>query len=228
MASKFAKARKRLVKAVQPALQSAGKVVSYTAPIAGGLLFGAPGAAVGTALGTGVRAATTKGDSAKKKSAAIKAAKIGAAVTAATGLVGLVSGAGIGAPAVSSFGRILGIGSSTPAPQIPGSVPATTADKVWDPVRGEFVSAGSSTPTQGSGDLGSAAAAVAGAYARQLGDGKEVPSGTSGVNTPAAFYDPATGAIGADLAGPPKEGMSPLLLVGLVGGGLLLLGRSKK
>jgi len=133
-----AKAEK-IVEKVQPAVQKyygyAGKAVGYAAPIVGMAFGGTAGAAAGTAVGTAAVGATTKGNREAKKRAAIRFAKYGGAITVATGLTSLATGAGITQGFLTKGSPLL------PGSTVPG-VPADTgapAGTEWDPFRGEYV-----------------------------------------------------------------------------------------
>jgi len=146
MSFKRAKAKvKEAVQKVQAPVQKyygyAGKAVGYAAPIVGMAIGGTAGAAAGSAIGTAAVGATTKGNRQAKWQAAQRFGKYGLAVTAATGLTSLVTGAGItqgfmtqGSPFMPKSG----------APAMPGE-----SGGEWDPVRGEYTTP--STAASGGG-----------------------------------------------------------------------------
>ena len=93
-------------------LARAGKIISYAAPIAGGLFLGPLGAAAGTAAGAALRGATTQGNRRAKFGAVKKAAIFGGAVVAGTAALGLVSGSGLGSSVIGSVGKLIGGGET--------------------------------------------------------------------------------------------------------------------
>jgi hypothetical protein len=118
MASWLKKAKKALKKATR----SVAKVISHAAPIVGAVIGGPVGAAIGTGLGA---AAAQVGPN-KNRSAQLQRSLIsGAAVIGGTAALGLVSGAGIGAPIYKSAESIFGGGS-------PANQEVSSGNPEWD------------------------------------------------------------------------------------------------
>jgi hypothetical protein len=99
----FKKLKKKVSKVVKVVGRSAAKVVKYAAPVVGAVVAGPLGAAAGGALG----AAAAQVGPTKNRSAQLKRSLVyGGAVAGGTAVLGMASGAGIGASVISSVGRI--------------------------------------------------------------------------------------------------------------------------
>jgi len=103
--SKFSK---RLKKSLKKATRSVAKVISHAAPIIGAVVGGPIGAAIGTGLGA---AAAQVGPNKNRSAQLQRSLMSGAAVVGGTAALGLISGAGIGAPLYKSAGSIFGVGN---------------------------------------------------------------------------------------------------------------------
>lgn len=189
-----------------------GKIMSVVAPVGGavvGTIVGSPtaGAAAGSVVGTGIAYGTAHGGAKGKRAAAQKAAKIGLAVTAATGIAsatGLLSQAAAKAPAM----------------------PGDTAAQEWDPARGEYVSPAPAAESGGPGWLSQAGKRILDVGERRLDrQGPAVPgsdvSTTEGATT---IETSGGGGSGGGGAGPAKRGDTQnLIMVGVAALGVLFL-----
>lgn len=115
----------------QKLLARAGRAASVALPVVGGVFGGVAGAAVGTVAGSAIRGATTKGTRKQKLRSGLKGLATGAAITGGVAAIGLVSGAGVASPLLSSVPRLLGLGGSPAAPQS-GAAPATAEGGLLD------------------------------------------------------------------------------------------------
>lgn len=113
------KLRKKLKKIGRKAIAVTSKVASVAAPVVGAAFFGPAGAAAGTAAAAaharyagaaGARAKGKHGKDARKagRKAAVRALKIGAAVTGGSAILAVAGGAGLTAPASQAFGGLFG------------------------------------------------------------------------------------------------------------------------
>ena len=108
----MAKKKSRLRKLAKKVGRSAGKVLRVAAPVAPVLLGGLGG--VGAGAGAAVLGSALAGGNRKKKLKALRRSGVAVGAAAAgTAALGLVSGQGIGASAISSIGSFFGSPSTT-------------------------------------------------------------------------------------------------------------------
>lgn len=230
-----------LFKAAKSTGRTGAKFIQYGGAPAGALLFGLPGAIIGTGLAAGAgQVGPTKNAGAQLQRDLIS----GAAVTAGTSLFGVVSGAGFGASLIDSVNSLFGYGGTPPAQSNVPPKPMSDYD-----LQNAFLGSNPSkpAPTQGgqggfnpTGFLGNLfGTGVGGPQAntadlqrqyqdqlalaekyRQAGD-------TAGAAQAAALAEMYRQQLAAAGQAPGSGGMSPLLLLLLIGGGAWLIFRKK-
>lgn len=214
-----------VAKAVKSVGRATAKVVKYAAPVVGAVVAGPLGAAVGT----GVAGIASQVGPNKNRGAALKRTLIyGGSVAGASAVLGLASGAGIGASVISSAGKIF----SPSAPVAPtGDQPANVSDwtsglGVMDKAR--LAAAQGQTPAGGSGFN---VLPLIDAFGRQAGDTGGDPS-PGDPRQGGGFLGDLQGMFG--LGGGQSqgffqtpEGETDWVKVGLVAGGAWLVFRKK-